>query len=122
MSAPDEVVLLNEHGHVASASRGNIFWKRGERLFTPAHEAGCRRGVVREFVLSKLSAEQGHYPLGDLRAAEEIFITNSMKGIISVRKFNDRAFTAFPCADGLRQRYQHEVATRLQNRLPIERC
>jgi len=45
MASTPEAVLLNEHGEIASAARANIFWRRGDRFFTPAHETGCRRGV-----------------------------------------------------------------------------
>jgi branched-subunit amino acid aminotransferase/4-amino-4-deoxychorismate lyase len=109
-AATPEVVLLNEHGHVASASRGNIFWRQGEKLFTPAHEAGCRCGVVRAFVCKQLKAETGHFPLGDLLEADEIFLTNSMKGIVSVNGVEGRSLAAFPCADKLRETYAEAVA------------
>lgn len=105
-----EVVLLNEHGHIASASRANIFWRRGEKLFTPAHEAGCRCGVVREFVCRRLEVETGHFDLGDLLEAEEILLTNSMRGIVSVNQMQQRFLKAFPTADQLRKKYAEEIA------------
>ena len=121
MAATREAVLLNENGHVASAARSNIFWRRGEKLFTPAHHAGCRTGIVRGFVCQQVKVEQGLYSLVELQGADEIFLTNSMKGIISINHFEQRAFTSFPCADALREAYDREVAARSQNRLPIER-
>jgi branched-subunit amino acid aminotransferase/4-amino-4-deoxychorismate lyase len=108
-----EVVLLNEQGQVASASRGNIFWRRGEKLFTPAHEAGCRCGVVRAFVCQQQKVETGYFPLGDLLEADEIFVTNSMKGIVSVNDVPGRSWKAFPSADKLRQAYAEAVAAQL---------
>jgi 4-amino-4-deoxychorismate lyase len=116
-----EVILLNEHGHVASASRGNLFWRRGEQVFTPAHEAGCRCGVVRGFLIKASKVEIGHYPLSDVLEADEIFLTNSMKGIISANRLGDRVFEAFPSCDALRELYGHEVVIRFQNRLPVDR-
>jgi branched-subunit amino acid aminotransferase/4-amino-4-deoxychorismate lyase len=113
-AATPEVVLLNEHGHVASASRGNIFWRRREKLFTPAHEAGCRCGVVRAFVCRQIEVETGHFPLGDLLDADEIFLTNSLKGIVSVNEAPGRSLTAFPCADTLREAYAETVAAQLR--------
>jgi 4-amino-4-deoxychorismate lyase len=121
-AATPEVVLLNEQGHVASASRGNIFWRRGEKLFTPAHEAGCRCGVVRAFVLQQFSVEQGHFPLAELLEADEIFLTNSMRGIVSVNRIADLTLDTPSLAGALREVYGHEVAIRLQNRLPLDRC
>jgi 4-amino-4-deoxychorismate lyase len=108
-----EVVLLNERGHVASASRGNIFWRRGDAVFTPAHEAGCRRGVVRAFVLPIFEAEQGHFPVAELLEADEIFVTNSMKGIVSVNEIQGRPLKAFVIADHLREKYDKAIAAQL---------
>jgi branched-subunit amino acid aminotransferase/4-amino-4-deoxychorismate lyase len=109
-----EVVLLNEQGHVASASRGNIFWRRGDRLFTPAHEAGCRCGVVRAFVCQHQKVETGHFPLGDLLEADEIFLTNSMKGIFSVDQVEGRVLKTFSCANELRAKYAEAVAEQIR--------
>ncbi|HEV3272339.1 MAG TPA: aminotransferase class IV [Candidatus Methylacidiphilales bacterium] len=110
-----EVVLLNEHGHVASASRGNIFWRRGDRMFTPAHEAGCRCGVVRGFVCARQKVEEGHFSLGDLPAADEIFLTNSMKGIVSVYNIEGRPVPSSASAAGLRNAYDEAVAAQLSS-------
>jgi branched-chain amino acid aminotransferase/4-amino-4-deoxychorismate lyase len=109
-----EVVLLNERGEVASASRGNIFWRRGDKVFTPAHEAGCRCGVARAFVLDHEKVETGHFPLDDLLAADEIFLTSSMKGIVSVNQTPKRSLSAFPCADNLREAYAQAIAAQLK--------
>jgi branched-chain amino acid aminotransferase/4-amino-4-deoxychorismate lyase len=105
-----DVVLLNEQGHVASASRGNIFWRRAGKLFTPAHEAGCRRGVVRGFVLAREKVEPGHFSLDDLLGAEEIFLTNSMRGIVSVCRVEGRLLPSSEAATRLQATYEDEVA------------
>jgi branched-chain amino acid aminotransferase/4-amino-4-deoxychorismate lyase len=117
MAEGGEAVLLNEAGHVASVSRGNIFWRRGDTLFTPAHEAGCRCGVVRGFVLLREQAETGHFPLGDLREADEVFLTNSLRGIASVHCVEDRLMPSTSTADRLRKAYDEMVMRTLEDRL-----
>ncbi len=109
-----EVILLNEKGDVASAGRGNIFWRRGDRIFTPTHEAGCRCGVTRGFVLDHEKVEQGHYPAKDLQEADEIFVTNSMRGILSVNEVQGRRLKDCPLADKLREAYEDAVARQLK--------
>jgi branched-subunit amino acid aminotransferase/4-amino-4-deoxychorismate lyase len=108
-----EVVLLNERGEVASAARSNIFWRRGDRLVTPAHEAGCRCGVVRRFVLQCEKVEEGRFPLTDLLEADEIFLTNSMRGIVSVIEMAGRPLGGFLSADALHRQYAEAVAAEL---------
>jgi branched-subunit amino acid aminotransferase/4-amino-4-deoxychorismate lyase len=114
LAATPEVVLLNEHGNVASASRGNIFWRRGHNLFTPAHEAGCRCGIVRRFVLDHHKAEQGHFPLQDLLDADEICLTGSMRGIISVNALEKRTYSDFALANVLRPKYVAAIDVQLK--------
>ena len=109
MAPTSEVIVLNEHRQVASGGRGNIFWRRGERLFTPGHESGCRRGVVRGFVLARREVEEGSYPLDDLLEADEIFLTNSMRGIVSARAVEGRAVESDTAAKLLRREYAAEV-------------
>jgi len=112
-AATPEVILLNEHGQVTSAARGNLFWRRGERLFTPAHEAGCRCGVVRGFILQRREVEEGCFPLNDLLAADEIFLTNSMKGIVSVNAVEGGPRGDFSTAEVLRAEYDQTLAAQL---------
>lgn len=114
MAATPEVILLNEHGEVASASGCNLFWRRGDRLFTPAHETGCRQGVVRGFVLERREAEEGRFSLNDLLAADEIFLTNSMKGIVSINEVEGDKRGDFAFADALRLEYELEIADQIK--------
>lgn len=109
-SAPTpEAVLLNEHGEVASAASANIFWRTGQRLYTPAHETGCRCGVVRGFVLAQGKAEEGHFALNELTGADEIFLTSSLRGIVSITALEGRAYTDFSSANELRLSYERAV-------------
>jgi branched-chain amino acid aminotransferase/4-amino-4-deoxychorismate lyase len=114
MAPTPEVILLNEHGEVAGAARANLFWRRGDHLFTPAHEAGCRQGVVRGFVLQRREVEMGHFSLNDLLAADEIFLTNSIKGIVSVQAVEDDTRNEFACANALRIEYVEEIAAQMK--------
>lgn len=109
MSATTEAVLLNEHNEVASAARANIFWRKGARLYTPVHEAGCRCGVVRGFVLGLGPVEVGHFALDELVGAEEIFLTSSLRGIVSVDGLEGAPLSDFSFAKEARRQYDRAV-------------
>jgi 4-amino-4-deoxychorismate lyase len=109
VGSADEMILLNEHGEVASAARANIFWRKGDRFYTPRHESGCRRGVVRGFVLAQVKAEEGCFPLNELVGADEIFLTNSLRGIVSVGALEGEKRTDFSRAEELRRKYDAAV-------------
>jgi branched-subunit amino acid aminotransferase/4-amino-4-deoxychorismate lyase len=105
-----EVILLNEHRQVASAARYNLFWRRGDRLFTPSHASGCRAGVVRDFVKQRRDVKEGEFDPDDLLGADEIFLTNSMRGIVSVNAIEGDLRSDFSEAEGLRMEYEEAVA------------
>jgi branched-subunit amino acid aminotransferase/4-amino-4-deoxychorismate lyase len=52
--------------------------------------------------------------LDDLLEADEIFLTNSIKGIVSVNEVQGRSMEAFPSADTLRDEYAQAVAAQLK--------
>ncbi|QSR89261.1 aminotransferase class IV [Methylacidiphilum caldifontis] len=86
----DEAVLLNEHGEVVSGAMSNLFWVKGGRIYTPSVQTGCRKGVIRGWIMSELSVIEERSGPEILREAEEIFITNSWIGIKPVVQFQDR--------------------------------
>lgn len=113
MGSAPEMVLLNERGDVASAARANIFWRKGERLYTPVHESGCRCGVVRGFVLTLGPVEVGRFALDELVGADEIFLTNSLRGIVSVNALEGAALTDFSHANEVRRQYARAIKAQL---------
>jgi branched-subunit amino acid aminotransferase/4-amino-4-deoxychorismate lyase len=113
MKSTDEAIILNEYGLMASCTRSNLFWFAEGQIFTPAHETGCRRGVTRAFISKFHHVRSGHYPPGDLLKAEEVFLTNSMKGIVSVHAIKGHTYEKFELADELRGHFQEEIDAQL---------
>ena len=109
-----EAGLRNEQRNGAGAARANLFWRRGARLYTPAHEAGCRCGVVRGFVLGLGPVEVGHFALDELVGADEIFLTNSIRGIVSVAALEGSPLSDFSHADEVRRQYDRVVEEKMR--------
>jgi 4-amino-4-deoxychorismate lyase len=87
--------LLVANGVVLETSTANIWWRRGDRLFTPATRAGVLPGVTRAFVLSVEAAEEGAFDLSELRGADEAFTTSSIREVMPVVALEGR-----PVGDG----------------------
>lgn len=53
-SSADDVIAINEKGHVSETSRCNLFFfdSSNDIVFTPNLESGCINGVYRRFVMS----------------------------------------------------------------------
>ena len=105
----DEVVLLNEWDEMASVSMANLFWVKNGVVYTPSTDCGCREGVVRSWVEKRICVQKGGYGLDHLGAAEEIFITNSMRGIQSVNRFLSRTFKLGKVVRTLQQEWKRTL-------------
>lgn len=77
----DEAVRLNEKDEIVSASIANIFWTKDGEIFTPALETGCLAGTTREFVMENLPVRETRSEIGELFAADEIFLTSAGIGV-----------------------------------------
>jgi len=84
-----EAILLNERGEVAEGSCTNLFAVSGGLIFTPPLEANILAGVTRRVLLELFTREnfafqERFFLETELREADEIFITNSLIGILPV--------------------------------------
>ncbi|QSR86543.1 aminotransferase class IV [Candidatus Methylacidiphilum infernorum] len=86
----DEAVILNEHGEVVSGAMSNLFWVKDAKIYTPSVETGCRKGIIRGWVMSEMEVIETRMGPEILQEADEIFLTNSWIGIRPVVRFQNR--------------------------------
>lgn len=96
-----EAIRINERGNVTSGSMSNIFWLKGERLYTPSLATGCLAGTTREYVLENLDCEEVEAGLDELRSADAIYLTSAGLGIVQAAGFDSIRFkrSDHPMAD-----------------------
>ncbi len=94
-SAGADEALLVAGGLVLEAATANVWWRRGDRVFTPATRAGVLPGVTRELVLELVEARDGAFPVEELAAADEAFTTSSIREVMPVVELDGR-----PVGDG----------------------
>lgn len=73
----DDALLLNTAGRLAEATAANVFIVREGRVLTPPLADGCLPGIARRTLLATLPAAEHPLAPGDLRTAEEVFLTAS---------------------------------------------
>jgi branched-chain amino acid aminotransferase len=95
----DNCLLLNDSKNVVEALQGNIFMLVGSKLVTPPVSEGCLNGVMRKQILS-LAKKLGNLEVVeevispfDLQKADELFITNVIKGIQPITQYRKKAFS-----------------------------
>ena len=75
----DEVILWNERGEVTEGCIANVVIRKNGRLITPPVECGLLAGVFREHLLKNGEIEEGIVTVDELRAADEVFLVNSVR-------------------------------------------
>jgi branched-chain amino acid aminotransferase len=91
----DEVVMLNETGHVAEGCTSNIFLVNRQTLITPSVESGVLPGITREVVL-ELAKSMGittaikQVELDELLTADEAFLTSSTIEVMPLTQLDER--------------------------------
>jgi branched-chain amino acid aminotransferase len=89
----DEVVRVNEKGHVTSAAMANIFWLRGDVLYTPSLATGCLPGTTREYILENLECREVEAEMSELQLADSIFLTSAGLGVAELSNFGNQNLT-----------------------------
>ena len=88
----NEVIFLNEQGFVTECSTANIFMVKSGVIYTPKLECGLLNGILRDFVINNFSVIEKEITLEELLESDEIFITNSLLGIMKVTLIFDNRY------------------------------
>lgn len=88
----DEVLFLNSDNEIAEGSVSNIFFIKDNTIYTPNVNCGLLDGTIRKYILKNYSVVEGKFSKDKLLEADEIFLTNSIMGIMPVYKFENRIF------------------------------
>lgn len=93
----DSVFLFNEFGNISEAFNANVFLINGNDVSTPALSEYCVDGVMRQHII--LSLKNLDYNIfetsiseEDLLQAEEVFLTNAIRGIIWVESYKQSIY------------------------------
>ena len=93
----DDCLVLNSGGRICESSISNIFCIRERVVYTPPLSEGPVAGVMRREVVALLQeagislSEEAISP-DFLEGADEIFLTNALRGIRSVERFAGRTY------------------------------
>jgi branched-chain amino acid aminotransferase len=91
----DDAILLNTAGEVCCACAANLFVLSGKTLATPPLDSGALPGVTRRSVVEVaaargLSVREATVLPDDLWAADEVFLTNTVMGVVGLTSLDDR--------------------------------
>lgn len=107
-SGADDALLVAYDGTVLEAPTANVWWRQGDALSTPSLRlpilAGVTRAVVAELAPGAgLTVHEGTFPVERLLAADEVFLTSSIREVMPVRAVDDTSFELGPAAHDLQR-------------------
>jgi 4-amino-4-deoxychorismate lyase len=93
----DEALFLNVYNKICEGAVSNIFWIKSNRVYTPEISCGILEGITRRQTIEicgRLGLEllEGSYELAELLQADEVFVTNSLMGIMPVYHVDNKIY------------------------------
>jgi len=95
-----EALLLDQRDKVIEGTQTNVFVVKDGRLSTPSLERCGVAGVMRDYLLNHaeklgVQSEIMSLSVSDVRAADEVFLSNSVIGIWPVKHFQTSIYSKF---------------------------
>jgi branched-chain amino acid aminotransferase len=96
MRGADDAVMLNDRGEVTEGTTSNVYVVSRGSVRTPPVDAGILKGTTRTRILDLCrrhgtEADERRLLPGDLLAADEAFVSSSVRGVLPVTSIDGRA-------------------------------
>lgn len=96
-SGYQEALFLNNNQKLCEAAMSNIFWVKNNTVYTPDIGCGLLDGITRGQIIEvchrlNIKVLQGSYGLEELLQADEVFATNSLRGVIPISQVDNTAY------------------------------
>ncbi len=96
----NDALILNNNNNIADSTIANIFIIKDGIIKTPMLSEGCVDGVMRKHIITTLQQQnikvlETIVDIEDLLNADEVFLTNAIKGISWIRQFREKVYTSF---------------------------
>ena len=110
----DDAVFVDAAEVVLEGPVTNVWWRRGETLYTPSLDLGILAGVTRaalfELVGERWRIEEGRFTADELRAADEAFTSSSVREVMPVVEVDGVRLGRGPAADELQAALRRAAA------------
>jgi 4-amino-4-deoxychorismate lyase len=109
----DDAVVLDCQGYIVETAMANIFWVKGDVVYTPSLDLAGVNGIMRAKVIAWLT-EAGYqvktdrYRLGSVISADEVFITNCLMAVVRVNSIEEANYQERRVFELLEEKLNHE--------------
>ena len=94
----DDCFLVNENGAICESISSNVFIVKNGTIYTAPLSEGCVAGIMRKQIMhiateNKILTFESPITLYNLLNGDEVFLTNSIKGVQWVGQFKEKFYT-----------------------------
>lgn len=104
-----EVFFENTKGYICEGSLSNIFFVKNDIIYTPSLKCGLLNGIIRQWIMRNFHVEEGFFTKEDLYTCDEIFLTNSLMGVMKVHKIDDINLENHDVSDKIYKIYKETI-------------
>jgi 4-amino-4-deoxychorismate lyase len=101
----DEVVFLNTGRLLTEGAVSNLFCVKENTIYTPAVSCGLLNGIMRQHVMNIAVVKEAAIIEEQLFSFDEMFITNSLMGIMPVKSIEGHQLKTMETGKALRKKY-----------------
>ncbi len=92
----DDALMLTRDGYISETTIANLFWKSGDRVFTPSVDCDLLPGITRSLVMDVLDemmveVQEGRFFPAELQKAEMVWACNSVRELYPVAGIDGRS-------------------------------
>ncbi len=96
----DDALMRSSDGYVIESTICNLFIVHAATVFTPPVHGGCIPGIMRRNIIrilreKNVTVVEKHLTHMDLNVADEIFLTNAIRGVVKVKYVADTTFEPY---------------------------
>lgn len=93
----DDCLIINTEDRIAESTHSNIMIYKNGKLYSPAYTEGCVSGVMKEVITvlaNRMNIDfiPSRLEITDIESADEIILTNAIKGVQWVGNFRDHKY------------------------------
>jgi len=96
-----EAIMCNYRGYIAEGTISNIFFIKGQILYTPAIDVGILDGITRGVIIgianeNNIRVKEGRFRVDDLHNADEVFISSTTMEVMPVNTVDEMKIGSCP--------------------------
>lgn len=106
-----EPIFLNTKGELSEGATTNIFFVKDKDIIAPPMSCGMLPGIIRKYIYDSCKIKERILTPDMIPDYDEMFLTNSLLGIMPVKKLGSHLFKSQEIGKNLLRKYLSETAS-----------